>query len=73
MFAVSFDPGSGRIGTPVQLFEDDYLRGNTRIREWDVTADGERFIMIKAPEDGLPRRLVMVQNFFEVLRERFEN
>ena len=36
--------------------------------EFDVSSDGERFIMIKQPEDELPRRLVVMTHFFEELK-----
>ena len=68
VFAVSIDQVSGEPGTPERLFEDSYRRGNRRFHTWDVTLDGGHFIMVKEPEDRLPRRLVVVTNFFEELR-----
>lgn len=74
VFARAFNPSSGDLGAPVQLFPDNYLRSSSpRLRQWDVTPDGQRFIMIKVPEDRRPRRLVIMTNFFEFLRERMEN
>ena len=70
VFAVSIDPNTGAPGTPERLFADPYYAPDWYwYREWDVTPDGQRFIMMKQPEDQLPRRLVLVQNFFEELRQ----
>jgi hypothetical protein len=42
-------------------------------RTYDIDPDGQRFLMIKAGEDEdapvLPR-IIIVQNFFEELRQR---
>ena len=74
VFAVPIDPVSGEPGLPRLLFDDTYFMGNNSgNRQWDVTPDGQQFIMIKEPEDRLPRRYVLVQNFFEELRERVPN
>jgi Tol biopolymer transport system component len=74
VFARAFNPSSGDLGAPEQLFPDNYLRSSPpRLREWDVTPDGQRFIMIQVPEDRRPRRLVIIVNFFELLKERMEN
>ena len=70
VFAVSIDPNTGAPGMPERLFADPYYAPDWYwYREWDVTPDGQRFIMMKQPEDQLPRRLVLVQNFFEELRQ----
>ena len=74
VFAVPIDPVSGEPGLPGLLFEDTYYVGNNSgNRQWDVTPDGEQFIMIKEPEDRLPRRYVLVQNFFEELKRLVPN
>jgi hypothetical protein len=39
-------------------------------RQYDVSADGARFIMIRPGGAGVPGRLILVQNFFEELRTR---
>ena len=72
--AVALDPISGAPGTPESLFEGHYvLNSNTSLREYDVSPAGERFIMVKQPEDELPRRLVVVTHFFEVLKRLVAN
>jgi Tol biopolymer transport system component len=74
VYAVALDPISGAPGTPESLFEGHYvLNSNTSLREYDVSPAGERFIMVKRPEDELPRRLVVVTHFFEVLKRLVAN
>jgi serine/threonine-protein kinase len=64
-----------RIGRPTELFRGPYvanLDGGTR--QYHVAPDG-RFLMLKefateSPGDNLPPQVVLVQNWFEELRER---
>lgn len=68
VYAVPFDPLTGEVGAPESLFGAPYvLSPNRRYRQWAVTPDGQRFIMVKGRADQRPRRLVLVQNFFEEL------
>ena len=74
VYVVALDRVSGAPGTPEPLFEGHYtLSSNISYREFDVSSDGERFIMIKQPEDELPRRLVVVTHFFEELKRQVPN
>ena len=59
----SFTPG-----TPEVIFEGDYFTGASR--SYDVTPDGQRFLMIKANVggEGPSSRVILVQNWFEELR-----
>lgn len=50
---------------------DDYLIGAGHPM-YDVSADGERFIMLRVKDVELSA-VVLVQNFFEVLRQRVPN
>jgi len=80
MMAVPFSAAGGTpaIGRPVELFRGPYvaaLAGGAR--EYHVAPDG-RFLMLKeegAVDGGeaLPPQVVLVQNFFEELRERLPN
>ncbi len=56
-------------GKPQQVFEGPYL-APLAFRTYDVSADGQRLLMIKraAAEEG--PTLVVVQNWFEELRQR---
>jgi eukaryotic-like serine/threonine-protein kinase len=59
------------IGTPRLLFEGPF-RIDGPFRGYDVTADGQRFLMVRAIERPPERvsQMVFVQNWFEELRAR---
>ena len=59
--------GAFSIGAASTLFADrDYIRLGAH-RQYDVTADGQRFAMIRRLGTGRPRRLILVQNAFSGL------
>ena len=58
--------GSLRVGFPRVLFEGDFFVGNHHPM-YDVAADG-RFLMIRTPDEELPRQIHIVLNWFEELR-----
>ena len=58
--AVPVDLETGSTGRPVLLFRGEYGDG-------DVTADGERFLMIKTPDVQRPRRIEIVLNWLDEL------
>ncbi len=53
------------LGTPRELFAVDYdfTQGNN----WDVTADGQRFVFVRN-DAAVPRGLIVVLNWFEAVR-----
>jgi hypothetical protein len=55
----------------VKLFDTGYLEPNPA-RHYDVSPDGQRFLMIKesARRDTTPASMVIVQNWAEELRVR---
>jgi hypothetical protein len=57
-------------GKPTKLFEDPYVFG--RGRDYDVSLDGQRFLMIKEGEEkeGTSARteLILVEDWFEELK-----
>ena len=61
-------------GTAVRLFQGPYvLRGADLGRNYDVSLDGRRFLMIKAEEGdsrSLPPHIVIVQRWADELRRR---
>ncbi|MGH9258028.1 MAG: TolB family protein, partial [Vicinamibacterales bacterium] len=63
---------SVRIGTAVRLVGPRYLAGGAANREYDVSPDGKRFLMIKegtgAEDASAPPQLVVVQHFDEELK-----
>jgi len=58
-------------GAPMKLFSGHYFSGYTAGRTYDVSADGQQFLMIKAPgtDGGLaPSALIVVQHWDEELK-----
>ena len=58
-------------GTPAKLFEGRYLSTGTSGRTYDVSPDGQRFLMIKAPgtdAGAVPPALILVQHWDEELK-----
>jgi Tol biopolymer transport system component len=62
-------------GNPTRLFETRYLSAN-QARSYDVSRDGQRFLMIKESPatdqtaNAMPASMVVVLNWFEELRQR---
>jgi serine/threonine-protein kinase len=72
VMAVNIDLATGATSAPRVLFTGPYPDnpGWTRPRSYDVTPDGQRFLMTKVPgEQRLPRVLVVL-NWFEELRAK---
>ena len=58
-------------GAPARLLEGRYFTGaGNVIRHYDVTADGQRFLMIKEDpaNDAASAQIILVQNWFEELK-----
>ncbi|HYC33117.1 MAG TPA: protein kinase [Gemmatimonadales bacterium] len=70
VMAVPVDPAKGTSGPPTPLFAGRYPDnpGWTRPRSYDVSADGERFLMLKVPAAPPPPRIAIVLNWFDELR-----
>lgn len=74
MVAVRFDPVSGHIGERETLFLVPPLpSGDPFGAFFDVTSDGERFLMVRRIEEGVRSDVVLVQNFFEELKRMAPN
>ena len=58
---------SFRAGTPRLLFEGRYESTPSRYTNYDVTPNGQRFVMIKTDEEEA-RQLNIVLNWFEELK-----
>ena len=41
--------------------------------QYDVSPDGQRFLMLRVPDPAEGAELILVQNFFEELKERVPN
>jgi serine/threonine protein kinase/Tol biopolymer transport system component len=58
-------------GKPVTMFEGPWLPSASNIPNYDVSRDGQRFLMLKAAdEDQGARQIVVVQNWLEELKKR---
>ena len=57
------------VGTPRLLFEGRFLGiGRLQRRNYDVSADGQRFLMIQREQDLVPTELIVILNWFEELK-----
>jgi serine/threonine-protein kinase len=72
VMAVDIDLETGASSPPRVLFSGPYLDnpGWTRPRSYDVTPDGERFLMTKLPGEQPQPRIEVVLNWFEELRAK---
>ena len=57
---------------PAHILDSKYLAGNEQFtgRNYDISGDGKRFLMIKPEAGAVAGSLVVVQRFDEVLRQR---
>ena len=69
--AIEMDP-TFQPGTPQSLFAGGFIPGIGRIAPFDVTADGQRFLMVQEAaltgSEAAPVSITVVQNWFEELR-----
>ncbi|HEX7122207.1 MAG TPA: protein kinase [Gemmatimonadaceae bacterium] len=70
LVAVAIDPATGKPGAEVTLFSGPYRRSSHGTFSYAVTADGSRFLMVRPASDDPPRRIVIVTNWFEELRQK---
>jgi len=66
---ISTDP-TFAVGNPTLLFEGSYVGGPGSGRDYDVTPDGQRFLMVrvKGGEQAAPTQMDVVLNWFEELK-----
>ena len=68
--------GTFASGAPEVLFEGLWI-SPSQGRQYDVSNDGQRFLMMRMGAAGqdasTPNELIVVENWFEELRERLEN
>jgi serine/threonine-protein kinase len=70
VMAVPIESGPGfRAGNPARLFAGPYF-AELNPRTYDVSADSQRFLMIKDKKSGpsASNRIIVVENFFEELK-----
>jgi len=73
MMAVDIATQSGFVaGKPRMLFEGRYQRTPATSPDYDVSADGQRFLMLKSDEQdaSAPTQINVVLNWFEELKQR---
>ena len=72
MMAANIDVATGASGPPRVLFSGPYPdnTGWTRPRSYDVTPDGEHFLLTKLLGDQPRPRIMVVLNWFEELRAK---
>ena len=69
--SASFNPTTGEAGHPTTLFSGrDYLFSPRQTRNWDVTPDGERFLLIRRPAERAPRKIRIVTNWMAQLERQ---
>lgn len=73
LMAVSVALGADfRAGPPRRLFDDTYRKTESfEFPTYDVSPDGERFLMIEEPPSAAPpRQIVVVPNVLDLIRSR---
>ena len=70
VMSVAVDAGATFMaGSPVMLFQGNYIAPNTGRLTYDVSLDGKRFLMIKAAEaEATPPQIIVVHNWLEELK-----
>jgi hypothetical protein len=57
-------------GKPPVLFRGTYSKcGGSDIPCWDISLDGKRFLMMKEAATEAPRKINIVMNWFEELKQ----
>jgi serine/threonine-protein kinase len=72
VMVAAVDPVTGNAAKPTVLFSGPYksMLDWTAPRSYDVTADGERFLMLRFPPGGARNRVNVVTNWFAELRQK---
>jgi eukaryotic-like serine/threonine-protein kinase len=68
MMSVDLSPAEASPAPPRTLFEGVFGRLPWGVRNYDVSPDGQRFLMLKPRASGEPQRIVLVQHFDEELK-----
>ena len=57
-----------RAGRPRMLFEDHFQSAHKEVLHYDVTPDGQRFVMVESSEESEPTEVVVVFNWLGELK-----
>ncbi len=62
--------GTWSAGSPAKVLEGPYVTiSSNRVRSYDVSTDGRRFLMIEQPTNqAAASQIIVVQNWFEELK-----
>jgi hypothetical protein len=67
---VALEP-SFRVGAPKPLFDDSFVDWGFANSNYDVSPDGQRFLMIEKPKDvSPPNRIVVIPDFTSELKAK---
>ncbi len=72
VMVAAVDPPRATVGTPAVLFAGRFNAdpGWSQTRTYDVTPDGQRFLMLKWPDDGVRRQVLVTTGWWPELRVR---
>ncbi len=72
VMAVTVEPATGSVGTPANLFAGRYDSTPewSAPRSYDVTPDGQRFLLLKWPEADVRRHVVVTTGWWPELQAR---
>jgi len=62
--------GTFSVGKPKVLFEGSYVPTPRSFPDYDVSPDGQRFLMLKSAEEATPTQINVVLNWFEELKQK---
>ncbi len=62
--------GTFSAGKPKVLFEGSYVPTPRSFPDYDVSPDGQRFLMLKSAEEATPTQINVVLNWFEELKQK---
>lgn len=72
VMAATVEPGAGAVGVPVELFSGPYQDSPVEAspRSYDVTPDGQRFLLSRWPPGNTRRHLLVTLGWWPELRAR---
>jgi len=56
------------VGSPEMLFQDKFFSGGPNVPSYDVTPDGQRFVMVQNVDVPALTAIIVVTNWFEELK-----
>ena len=57
-----------KAGKPKVLFEGRFQSKHWEVLHYDITPDGQRFVMVESEEESAPTEIIVVLNWFEELK-----